>query len=50
MVNFGLLLNVTIVWTVTRFRGLPRAVGLAQLAALIVLPVKLRKNQSKEDR
>ena len=50
MVNFGLLLNVTIVWTDTRFRGFPPAVGLARLAALIVLPVTLRKNQSKEYR
>jgi hypothetical protein len=45
------LLNVTIVWTVMRFQGFPPAVGLARLAAdaaLIVLQLRLRKNQSKE--
>lgn len=47
MVYFGLLLKATIVWTVTRFREFQPAFGLAQLAALIVLPVTLRKHQSK---
>jgi hypothetical protein len=65
MLRFGILLNATIafVWVMTRFWGFPAAVGFARLpveplglvttaveVALIVLLVRLRKNQNKEGR
>jgi hypothetical protein len=65
MLRFGILLNATIafVWVVTRFWGFPAAVGFTRLPveplglaatagelALIVLLVRLRKNQNKEGR
>jgi hypothetical protein len=64
-VRLGILLNATIVfvWIVTRFWGFPAAVGFMRLPmeplglaatagelALIVLLVRLRKNQNKEGR
>jgi hypothetical protein len=64
-VRFGILLNAAIVfmWVVTRFWGFPAAVGFTRLPvepldlaatagelALIVLLVRLRKIQNKEDR
>jgi hypothetical protein len=65
MLRFGILLNATIafVWVMTRFWGFPAAVGFARLPVeplglvttaveveLIVLLVRLRKNQNKEGR
>jgi hypothetical protein len=64
-VRLGIVLNATIVfvWIVTRFWGFPAAVGFMRLPmeplglaatagelALIVLLVRLRKNQNKEGR
>jgi hypothetical protein len=64
-VRLGILLNATIVfvWIVTRFWGFPAAVGFMRLPmeplglaatagelALVVLLVRLRKNQNKEGR
>jgi hypothetical protein len=64
-VRLGILLNATIVfvWIFTRFWGFPAAVGFMRLPmeplglaatagelALIVLLVRLRKNQNKEGR
>jgi hypothetical protein len=64
-VRLGILLNATVVfvWIVTRFWGFPAAVGFMRLPmeplglaapagelALIVLLVRLRKNQNKEGR
>jgi hypothetical protein len=64
-VRLGILLNATVVfvWIVTRFWGFPAAVGFMRLPmeplglaatagelALVVLLVRLRKNQNKEGR